>query len=68
MNLINPTLVKGLQIIEEIRKAEFVSCEIFSDGSGHILDDNANKVLEWDDLNKLEEIITDFINKKGRKL
>lgn len=58
-------LVKALEIIETITKAEYVSVELFSDGSGHILDSNAIIVLQWDTLDKVESLITDYIYKKS---
>lgn len=55
--------MKALEVIEDITKSDFVSCEIFSDGSGHIVDDKAQVVLEWSDVTKLEDRITDYIKK-----
>jgi len=65
--LITDALFKALQIIEQIRKCEFVSCEVFSDGSGQIIDDNGNLILEWNDINKLEPMVTEYIDKKGKQ-
>lgn len=64
--LISKSLLKALEIIETIRKSEFVSFEMFSDGSGHILDDQGNVVLDWNNIDKLEESITQYIHKRGK--
>lgn len=64
--LISDKLLKALEMIEDITKSDFVSCEIFSDGSGHIIDDKAQVVFDWSDVTKLEDKITDYI-KKGKE-